>query len=385
MKHILQIYLFGILLLLLIFYGCSSIKIHGIINEDSDTDWNFAGGNTERQNISKSKEIINLPLELLWKFDTESGFPSFSFCIKDAIVFCSTLKGDVYAIDIGSGNNLGRFSTPGRTSTVCQVLYQNSIIAAFSGNENISLIRYDINKGSILWQKFTGQITIPPLILDNKLIIASENKITCINADNGINIWLVHNITKKSSSRIAGLALTGKTLYVLNSDGFLTALDFESGKLRWDISFPVTINSSISIYDSLIYFGNDNKEIFCVNTDGKLKWKKQLNTKIIASSTFYNDVVIAGGIDGYVYSLNKETGKLIWKYKTGGCIVSSPLLHNGKIFIGSFDKKLYCLNANTGDLLWTYETEGRIRTSPLIWKNYLLLGSDDKTIYCFKN
>lgn len=92
-------------------------------------------------------------------------------------------------------------------------------------------------------------------------------------------------------------------------------------------------------------------------TSGGIKWSFRTDGPVSSSPIVFNDFVIVGSNDTYLYALDKATGKEKWKYKTRGPVSSSPACSNGIVYFGSYDGSFYAVDANAGTLKWRFSIE----------------------------
>ena len=379
-------YLFFILLCLSL-YSCRSISINDKINFNESEDWYFAGGNSERTNISKSKKEIVPPLKLIWKYNTESAYSKYSISVCDGIVFTSNLKGDIFAIDIYSGSRIGSFGTKGKASYSTPVIFNNNIIVSSAGGEKNPVLSYNYINGDVNWEKNIGDVYSSPILLNDYIYITTyDGNIHKLNAKTGLSEWNLksNNVNINPGPFYSGPTAGNNNILAGNTDGNLYALDEYSGKIKWIFNTKSQIYCEAAFKNNRIYFGSNDGYFYCLDTNSSLIWKKELKTKFQSSPAFNGDFVFIAGIDGLIYALDINDGSEKWSVETKGAIWASPLIHKNLIFIGSYDNYFYCLNAENGKILWRYLTEGRIRNSAVIWKEYVVVGCDDKQIYCFK-
>lgn len=375
------------LLLALILFSCSSIKIKETIKINYEEDWLFRGGNVENTNISKSKANLIPPFKILWDYDTEVGYSRNSLSVCDAVLFSSNLKGEVFAIDVVSGKSLGRFSSPGTASYSTPIIFNNNIIVAYTGDNKNSMLSYNISSGEINWKRKLGWIKSSPILIDNEIVVCSSNgKIYKLDATSGHILWsfteIADSIQRKSF--LTGPSICNQSVLAGNVNGYLYAIDLNNGNLKWRFITGGPIFADVSVYENDTFFASDDLYFYCLDTTGNLKWKKLLNTKSLSASTFYKEMVITSGIDGNIFAMDRNDGERVWTFQTEGAVWATPLLQDGKIFVGSYDRYFYCLDASDGSLLWKHEFENRIRSDAVIWKDFIFIACDDRCIYCFK-
>lgn len=174
-------------------------------------------------------------------------------------------------------------------------------------------------------------------------------------------------------------------VYIGSEDGFLYAVEENSGKTKWKFKTNGAIHSTPGIFENTIFFGSFDGNYYAVNTqNGKLIWKfktggehwfgekgifglkpetqymEDLWSFYLSSPVVYKKekqaVVLFGSSDGNVYSLDAKTGSLKWKFKTNGPVHGTPVIDQNKIYVGGWDAVLYALNIDTGKEIWRFAT-----------------------------
>jgi len=365
-------------------YSCASVQLNKGIEVNEDEDWLMIGGNPERTNVSNSPSKLDPPFNLFWQYDVDGGLSKNCLSASDAILFVSTLNGEFYSLDISSGKSLGRTSTLGKASFSTPLIFNNNIILTSSGSEQSRIFSYNVISGLQKWARNVKWVQSSPVMVDENIIVSNTfGELYKLNAGSGTIIWKTKS-GKALTSFYTSPAVSENRIYIGSNDHYMYSFESAHGKELWKFKTDASIFCDASVNNGKIYFGSDDKNFYCIDTSGKLIWKKDLGTKFLSSPAFYKESIIVSCIDGNVYSLNSSDGETIWKYTTFGAITASPLIHSDKIFIGSYDKNFYCLNAKDGKELWKYQCEGRIHTSAVIWKDFVFVGSDNKYVYCFK-
>jgi outer membrane protein assembly factor BamB len=370
-----------------LFFSCSSVSIKENLQVNEKNDWLTVGGSPAKRNVSPSDSPLNPPFNRIWDFYADGGFAKNSLSASDAILFASTLKGEMYAIDVASGKSLGKITTLGKASFCTPAILNNNVILTFDGDKKKSITSYNIKAGEENWSRFIGMVKSSPVIYKGSIYACSANgRLYKIDAETGSITW---QFSERSDNGRLEPFYTSPSIYedmviAGSTDGSIYAVDINSGSKLWEYKTPSPVFADISIDNERLYFGGDDMRFYCLDRTGAEIWKTDLKTKFTSSSTFYNDLVITTAINGKVYALDKNTGQVKWELETKGAIWASPVVHNNKVFAVSFDKNIYCLNAEDGALLWKHTMEARLRTTPVIWKDNIFIASDDKRIYCFK-
>jgi outer membrane protein assembly factor BamB len=182
------------------------------------------------------------------------------------------------------------------------------------------------------------------------------------------------------------------------------------GNLKWAYKTNGKVFSSPIVHEGIVYIGSEDGYLYAIEEQtGKTHWKFKTGGAVHSSPAIFENTVYIGSFDGYYYAINAKTGHLEWKFKTGGehwsgekgflgmkpdnmymedlwdFFLSSPVINpdkkNPAIFFGSSDGNVYALNAFTGELKWKFKTDGSIHSSPVLYKNSLYIGGWDANLY----
>jgi outer membrane protein assembly factor BamB len=222
-----------------------------------------------------------------------------------------------------------------------------------------SFICVDKNTGEVLWEDELG--------------LASGTRPDC-----GLTRRIFHGQwTSPSIAEVNGK----KQVYFGGGDGFLYALDAETGKTVWeadcvlpmykknmkgyimypDAKGPSEINATPVFYKNRIYVANgqdpehgegvgtltclDATKTGDITDTGKL-WVYDKIHRSISTVSIYNGLVFIGDFSGYVHCLDAETGQVYWVHNTGAHIWSSTLAADGKLYFGTEDGDAWILKAD---------------------------------------
>jgi outer membrane protein assembly factor BamB len=151
----------------------------------------------------------------------------------------------------------------------------------------------------------------------------------------------------------AGVVIAG------NQNGTVEALDLKNGKRKWTFQTEGPIFSSPATSGSAaatrIVFGSADGNVYCLNANGKLVWKKETTAAVLGSPFIDSNVVYIGGSDHQFRALDLQSGTERWHFDSlKGPVVSQPVVHKNKVIFGAWDTNLYALDKNTGALLWKW-------------------------------
>ena len=163
-------------------------------------------------------------------------------------------------------------------------------------------------------------------------------------------------------------------IYILLSIIFLLSGCKKKKKFEIEI-FNYKSHPAIS-NNGKIYVGSTDKNLYALNSDGKIKWKFKTGGKIETSPVICkNGDIVFSSMDKKVYRINSK-GEKKWVFKFPSKISKSPALSdNGVIYIGDTGlsqdideyKYLYAINPD-GSLKWKYKTQNGVTTPAAIDK-----------------
>ncbi len=203
-------------------------------------------------------------------------------------------------------------------------------------------------------------------------VVPSDGVLTALNASDGSIRWKEDNAVAGIS--LAAVAVEQNVVYQLTVDGRLLALNASDGTLRWCDAEGQALLSSIghgqlylAVDQDAVYLGGSNNDLnalVALNvSDGKQLWQEQaaddLLTLVAADGQVYvssEEVSSAGAVSDTLTALNATTGKAVWHFQTGNGIFTQPAVANGVAYVAegnpNFPSFLYALNASNGSQRW---------------------------------
>ena len=199
--------------------------------------------------------------------------------------------------------------------------------------------------------------------------------------------------------------VNGNSIFVGTAQGKFFAVNKTTGKLTWQNNTGFAINSSAATQDGKVFFSDNKQTVYALKeTTGQLLWKFDLGSKqaypwrfdyFYSSPTLYENKLIIGGDDGYLYMLSQSDGKQVWKFKSHGIIRSSAAVFGNTVVFGDMDGTLYALDIKDGKEKWNFKTMGdslknenfgfdrkAILSSPVVQGNKIVFGCRDGILYC---
>ena len=165
-------------------------------------------------------------------------------------------------------------------------------------------------------------------------------------------------------------------------DGNMHAVDAETGAEVWSFNLGGTIEAGPYIVNGTVYVGSADRKMYALDADtGDQIWSFSTGDYIYAGPTVVDGTVYFGSHDNTVYAVDAETGTEEWSSSVGGRVNSAPTVVDGTVYIGSTDENLHALDASTGSEEWTYSTGGWVDSSPTVASGTVYVGSNGGSVH----
>ncbi len=176
--------------------------------------------------------------------------------------------------------------------------------------------------------------------------------------------------------------VVGRVVFVGSYDGYLYALDVESGRLVWRFPTGRGVVSRPAGVNGLVIFGSEDGAVYAVDQKtSTLRWRYLTALPVRSSPAVAGGLVVIGSDDGFCYTLDRDTGQLVWRRHTRAPIRSSPLIQSNLIVVGSDDGGVYCWSLHDGQARWRRALGGPVLSSPAALDSSVVVGCLDGKIY----
>ncbi len=356
----------------------------------------------DAMHTSVSEEILEPPLEILWKFKTDDAIYS-SPAVSNGVVYIGSEDSYIYALEGSNGSLIWKYETDGAIYS-SPAVYEGKVYIISADGYMYAL---DTSTGSLKWKfelftpssnfkrmlplwKWKSLATIKylssPTVSDGIIYVYFGSSVYALDARSGNLKWkyddstFLSKISKSSPAVSKGFVYLGGLPYK-----HVIALDANTGGLKWIYETNDLVYSSPSVSGNVLYIGSWDTFVYALDANtGNLIWKSNTSDSILSSPAVSGGKVYISPAFGYVYSLDASTGSLKWIYKTDFASEKSfsyPAISGGIVYMCSGDEYIYALDANTSSLKWKYKIGHTI--GPAISNGIIYIGSDDGNLYAF--
>jgi outer membrane protein assembly factor BamB len=287
-------------------------------------------------------------------------------------------------------------------------------------------------KKTIWWLASDGEITAPPLLVENTVYISTRaGKLTAFNATTGERLWettldayidrpmtwsngyiyavsagqVAYSIEASSGKRMwvhdagfpdmvvvrrhpAPIIHDGRMIVGL-ATGELVALKIEDGKRLWrynpfyqDARFKDMIGEMVvhggklllSRYDGLI-------ALVDITQERQVIWQDRQTS--VATSTFRAGRYYVGLTSGEVIAYDAPSGRISWRTQTGptpAFIIASETA----LYVVAANGRLSSIEISSGQFNWSDNLGGRIATAPIVTGDRMYVVTGLRNIYAYK-
>jgi outer membrane protein assembly factor BamB len=152
--------------------------------------------------------------------------------------------------------------------------------------------------------------------------------------------------------------LNGDSLYVVDHDGLLSAINRADGKRLWRVETGLAVSAGVGGGSGMLILGSSNGEIVAyTEKDGREAWRSKLSSLMLSVPAVEMGAVVARTVDGGLEAFAATTGSRLWSYKYSVPALSlhgtsSPVLIAGAVLSGMDNGRLSALSLRDGRLLW---------------------------------
>jgi outer membrane protein assembly factor BamB len=347
----------------------------------------------------------------LWKYATGGRAPS-TPAVVGGVVYAVSYDGKLHALDAGSGGVHWKFATGGerrfeakgihgmqpKNQTIADpfdVFLSSPVVAqgaVYFGSGDGNLYAVDVASGEVRWKFSTGDVVhASPAYADGVLFFGSwDSYFYAVDAATGTEKWRFHGGEDPAIHNQVGFqsspAVVDGVVYTGCRDAQLYALDAATGKEKWRFDNALSwVISSPAVAGGKVFFATSDSSLYHVldAATGKPVLKQQDKSYMFASPAIAGDVVFLGVLNGTLQARDLKTGEVLWNFETKtskenkgwvltkdrrpndpllyrsswreapivaadrqfaiGAIFSSPLVVNGVVYFGSTDGYLYAL------------------------------------------
>jgi outer membrane protein assembly factor BamB len=215
-------------------------------------------------------------------------------------------------------------------------------------------------------------LEFPPVYVNGTLYaIDNDGNVFALDADTGKVLW---------KRRVAQLNASSPTyshhrLYVVNLvPGQILSLDPNDGHTVWKKELPGRTESSPVVVGNRVFFGDESGTMYAIDRrNGHTIWTAQLCGAIKGAPAYENGIVYDGDYGGCMTAVSSHSGKIKWQSSSQGLglgytgeFYSTPAVAFGRVYAGNNDHRVYSFEQSNGQLAWSHSTGSYVYSGPTV-------------------
>lgn len=340
---------------------------------------------------------------LEWKVQTNGAVRSTPAISGNSIIIGSS-DGTVYCLRKNDGKELWRVRVHSPVSSSPAI--DNGVVYFSTRSNKIYAVK--LKNGTPVWEKQLGTplpytwgfdyyVSSPAVDGLTIFIGGSDGYLYALNKKTGAEQWKY----RTSSSIRSTPAIDQNNVYFGDCSGKVYAIQKTAGILKWQFntigdtlkneSFGFdrkAVISSPTVYKNTVFIGGRDGYLYALEKEtGKEIWQFDYSVSwVISTAAVRSNILVTATSDGrFIHALNSDTGKELWRFTTNGPVWASPAItSNNRIIIAGNDGYVYCLELSSGSEVWRFSIGEPIFSSTKPEGNQIFFGSDDGCIYSLK-
>lgn len=187
-----------------------------------------------------------------------------------------------------------------------------------------------------------------------------------------------------------GTVMTGRLLIITGTDGFVRALDIETGKEKWRFATGAKIYSTPSANKKRAVVAATDGRVYALKSrSGKKIWSFDSQQPMVASPVIHGDRVYITGSSGKCYAVRLSNGSVIWSNdQIDGFVETMPVIYKGMLIFGTWNNRLYAIDTETGKIKWGWNNgySNRMLSPaacvPVVTNNRVFVVAPDRKMTC---
>lgn len=253
------------------------------------------------------------------------------------------------------------------------------------------LVSLNAVTGAIVSRAILGEELITrPVIVETfarvaALVGSSAESLFAVDLQYGQKLWRSQR-EPGGSFTIRGFArpaVLDGVVYAGFSDGFIQALDFETGAIRWERSLSPQAEQmdidALATDGVRLYAASASGGVYALSLDaGTVVWRTRVSLPV---SLLLDGNTVYVGAPGVLHALRSFDGKAAWRFHFGEGSASELRLTEGLIAFTELDGPLYFVDKRTGEGAGVFTPGGGFSSPPAVVGNALYVLSNGGRVY----
>lgn len=267
-------------------------------------------------------------------------------------VYFGTEDGFVYALDAATGETKWQIDVRGEVLASPSIDAGIVVVSTGAG----SLIGLKVSDGSEAW-RYDSEV--PPLSLrgistpvatnGGAIVGTATGKLQVNIIDSGIVAWEAAVTTPSGATELERIVdidskpiVFGGNIYTISYDGTLAAVELRSGRVIWKREY--SSYQSVALNGNSLFVVDNNSNIYAIDRrNGVELWSQgRLKGRNLTGPVSMGNDIVVGDEFGFLHWLDQQEGTLVARYQLGGddedeAIFSTPVVADSTLYATTRD------------------------------------------------
>lgn len=245
------------------------------------------------------------------------------------------------------------------------------------------------------------RLAAAPVIGGGKLFVMdTEGTVSAFDAATGARRWTRGFTTSKDSANAifgGGVSYDGNRVFVTTGVGEVAMLDANDGTEKWKVKPAGPLRGSPTVAFNSVYVMTQDNQIHALDaTDGKTLWNESGSTGQagvfgVAAPAAGQGTVIAGYSSGELVAYRYENGRTLWSDALARTSISTevgnltdidadPIIDRGRVYALGQGGRMAAYELVTGQRIWELSVAGI--STPAVAGEWIFALTDDARLFC---
>jgi len=245
------------------------------------------------------------------------------------------------------------------------------------------------------------RLAASPVIGDGKLFVMdSDGVVSAFDAASGVKRWSKSYRISGDGSASAfggGVSYDSGRVYLTTGTGFVAALNAETGEQFWKVQPAGPLRGSPTIAFNAVYVMTQDNQIIALDaSDGSSLWNEsgsvgQAGVFGVAAPAAGQGTVIAGYSSGELVAYRYENGRSLWSDALARTSISTevgsltdvdadPIIDSGRVYALGQGGRMAAYELVTGQRIWELNLAGI--STPAVAGEWIFTLTDDAELLC---
>jgi outer membrane protein assembly factor BamB len=248
--------------------------------------------------------------------------------VADGVVYLGCRDGNLYAIDLATGKVLWKAAAGGQDLDTSPAVAEGRVFIvgeeAASGRATLyAFPAKPSNTASVkpLWTysptRFAIGVNSPTVAAGTVYVGLGDLTVRAFSAATGKQLWSTP--VRGDFSGSSSFAIDGSSVYAIDREGGVYALDTSEGSRRWDYQFPAfSLQGAPFVSGTTLYAAYDNGLLVAIDMrSGHLTWRGELRSQDLGAFAPAGDLLL-------VASQGAGGGIFAYRHDTSGTVLNVP-------------------------------------------------------------